>query len=212
LNDPYNYEIANKLDEPVAESKYFVRIKAKKLGWQNFVYAANWLTIFPAHVLKDVNGAAYLRDYNFKFLPGSGPYIMTEQDIEKGKSISIRRRNDYWADKYRANVGQNNLDTIRFVVVRDAKLMFEMFKTGDLDFYLVQRSKEWVEELNFDKFQRGILIKRKVFNSTPTNIQFMAFNTRRKPWDDIRVRKALMLLYNREQLIQKLFYNEYLPI
>ena len=40
----------------------------------------------------------------------------------------------------------------------------------------------------------------------------MAFNTRRQPWDDIRIRKAITMLLNREQLIQKLFYNEYLPI
>jgi len=87
-----------------------------------------------------------------------------------------------------------------------------MFKRGDLDYYFVNRSKVWVEELNDDKFQRGILVKRKIFNNYPVATQWMAFNTRRKPWDDIRVRKAITLLLNREQLIQKLFYNEYLPI
>jgi microcin C transport system substrate-binding protein len=51
-----------------------------------------------------------------------------------------------------------------------------------------------------------------VFNNYPANTQFLAFNTRRKPWDDIRVRKAFMLLLNREQLIKTLFFNEYLPL
>ena len=53
-------------------------------------------------MLKNVDGAAYLKDYNFKLLPGTGPYIVNEADVIKGKSVSIRRRNDYWAEKYRA--------------------------------------------------------------------------------------------------------------
>jgi microcin C transport system substrate-binding protein len=199
-----------KLEKPVAESKYIVRIKAKELGWRNFEIASS-LRIFPAHVLKTVDGAAYLRDYNFKMLPGSGPYIVNESDIQKGKSISIRRRNDYWAAKYRANVGFYNFDEIRLTVVRDQNLAFEMFKKGDLDYFNINISRVWVEDLNYDNFQRGLLIKRKVFNNFPSNMDFLAFNTRRPPWNDIRIRKAMTLLFNRGLMIQKLFYNEYAP-
>jgi ABC-type transport system substrate-binding protein len=35
---------------------------------------------------------------------------------------------------------------------------------------------------------------------------------RRTPLDDVRVRQALALLMNRDLLIQKLFYNEYVPL
>jgi microcin C transport system substrate-binding protein len=87
-----------------------------------------------------------------------------------------------------------------------------LFKKGELDTYNVNRSKTWVEELNTDRFKQGVLIKKKVFNNYPSNIQFMAFNTRRPPWDDVRVRKAIALLYDRQTLIEKLFYKEYLPI
>ncbi len=37
-------------------------------------------------------------------------------------------------------------------------------------------------------------------------------NTRRPPYDDVRVRKALALLYNREEIIAKLMYGAYSPI
>jgi len=187
LQDLFFYTQYNKLEQPVAESKYIVRMKAKELAWQNFLTASS-IRPFPAHILKNVDGATYLKDYNFKLIPGTGPYIVTESDIEKGKSITIRRRKDYWAEKYRASVGQYNFDQIKSIVVRDPNLIFEMFKRGDLDYYYVNRSKVWVEELKDDRFQRGLLVKRKVFNNYPSNIQFMAFNTRRKPWDDIRMR------------------------
>jgi microcin C transport system substrate-binding protein len=162
--------------------------------------------------LNTVNGAAYLKDYNFKFFPGTGPYVVKPEDVIKGKSVSMRRRNDYWAAKYRANVGQYNFDEIRYVVVRVANLTFELFKKGELDTYRVNRSKIWVQELDTDRFKQGVLVKRKVFNNYPANLQFMAFNTRRPPWDDVRMRKAIALLYDRQTLIEKLFFKEYFPI
>ena len=210
LQDLYFNTQLNKLEQPVAESKYIVRMKAKKQQWLNFLIASG-IRVFPAHVLKNLDGATYLKDYNFKLLPGTGPYILTDSGIEKGKSITLRRRKDYWAEKYRSNVGLYNFEEIKTIVVRDQNLTFEMFKRGDLDYYFVNRSKVWVEELNYDNFQRGLLVKKKIFNNYPATTQFMAFNTRRKPWDDVRVRKAITLMLNREELIQKLFFNEYLP-
>ena len=128
---------------------------------------ASGIRVFPAHLLKTFDGAEYLRDYNFKLLPGSGPYTVTDADIKKGTSVSLRRRNDYWAEKYRVNVGQYNFDEYRTLVVRDQNLAFEMFKKGDLDFYYVNISRQWVEELNFENVQRGLVAKRKVFNNHP---------------------------------------------
>src|SRR5439155_8925678 len=104
LQDPMSRLTYQKLDRPVVESKYIVRIKAKELNWRNFLYFSG-MPIFPAHVLKTVNGETYIKEYNFKLLPGSGPYTLREEDIQKGKQISVRRRKDYWAEKVRANIG-----------------------------------------------------------------------------------------------------------
>jgi len=211
LQDLFFYTEYTKLEMPVAESKYIVRIKAKQLGWENFLIAAT-LRVFPAHLLKNFDGAAYLRDYNFKLLPGTGPYILNESDIDKGKSVTLRRRKDYWAEKYRVNVGQYNVDQFKRVVVRDENLAIEMLKKGELDYYSVAGNPQvWMERFNTEGVQRGILLKRSFFNNTPASVAYIAFNMRRKPFDDIRVRKALTLLFNREQIIQKLFYNLYKP-
>jgi microcin C transport system substrate-binding protein len=195
----------------VAESKYIVRVESTQLNWRNFLYFAGSLSILPAHVLKNVDGARYLKEYNFKLITGSGPYVVNEADIAKGKGVTIRRRNDYWATNYRRNIGLNNFDEIREIVVRDNNLAFEMFKRGDLDLYFVGISRQWVEELNFDRVQQGLIQKRKIYNDAPSGTAGLAFNTRRQPWDDIRVRQAFAHLMNRDLLIEKLFFKEYIP-
>lgn len=211
LQAPMAAIVWNKFEEPVAETPYIVSVNSSQLNWRNFLYFAASLPILPAHVLEKVDGETYLRDYNFKLLPGSGPYIVNEADVDKGNSITIRRRDDYWAVDHRRNVGTGNFDEIREIVVRDENLAFEMFKRGDLDYFFVTRSRTWVEEMNFDTVQRGLIQKRKIFNNYPAGIQGLAFNMRKAPFDDINVRKALTLLLNRELLIEKLFYNEYEP-
>ena len=211
LQDPSNEIVFGKFKRPVAESKYIVRVESTQLNWRNFLYFAGSLSILPSHVMKEVNGARYLKEYNFKLVPGSGPYIVNEPDIVKGQSVTIRRRPDYWAASHRRSVGMNNFDEIRETVVRDNNLAFEMFKRGDLDLYFVGISRQWVEELNFDRVQRGMIQKRKIFNDAPSGTSGLAFNTRRQPWDDIRVRQAFAFLENRDLLIEKLFFKEYQP-
>lgn len=212
LQDPSNVLAFGKFEKPVAESKYIVRVKSTQLNWRNFLYFSG-MAILPAHVLKNVNGETYLKDYNFKLLPGSGPYVVQDADVIKGKSVSLRRRpSGYWAESHRRNIGVNNFDEIREVVVRDPKLAFEMFKKGDLDTYFVNVSRMWVEELNFDKIQRGLIQKVKVFNDNPAGMAGHAYNTRRAPFDDVRVRMALAHLMNRPLFIEKLFFKEYVPL
>ena len=211
LQDPMTTLSYEKFERPVAESKYIVSVRSKTLNWRNFLYFSASLSILPSHVLREVDGETYIRDFNFQMLPGTGPYSIAEDDVDKGKSITIRRRTDYWATHHRQHVGVSNFDEIRSVVVRDQNLAFEMFKRGDLDYFYVLRSRRWVEELDFDRVQRGMIQKRKIFNNKPNGMAGIAMNTRRPPFDDIRVRRALAHLYNREQLIEKLFYGEYLP-
>jgi len=211
LQDPTDLLTFGKLNRPVAESKYIVRVQAKELNWRNFLYFSGF-PIFPAHILKTLNGAGYLKEYNFKILPGSGPYTLREEDVKKGQTITLRRRNNYWAAKARANVGVYNFDELRFSVVRDQKLAFEMFKKGELDDYVVPTPREWVEEMNFENVQRGIIQKRKIFNNNPQQTPLFGLNARKPPFDDIRVRKAMALLLNRRQIIDKIMFNEDLPL
>lgn len=212
LQEPMSQLVYAKFEKPVAESKYIVRVKSTVLNWRNFLYFSASLPILPAHILKDVDGPRYIKDYNFKLMPGSGQYILNEADIVKGRSITMRRRPDYWAEKQRRNIGTGNFNEIREIIVRDDNLAFEMFKKGDLDYFYVAIPRQWVQELNFDKVERALIQKAKVYTNAPIGMRFLAFNTRKAPWNDIKVRLALTHFLNRNLIIEKIYFNEFAPL
>jgi len=209
--EAYSNILYGTYEEPVAESKYIVSVKSKQLNWRQLLYFAVSMRIMPAHYI-GITGKEYLEKYQFEFIPGSGPYLIDEKDINKGQSIMIRRRSDYWAEKEKYNIGLNNFDMVRFEVVQDPSLEFEKFKKGELDVISVSRAQWWVERFDFDEYKRGLVLKRRIFNENPNGVSGICFNMRKPPFDDIRVRQAFSHLYDREKYNEKLFYNMYYPI
>ena len=66
-------------------------------------------------------------------------------------------------------MGLNNFDQVKWSIIRDADLAFETLKGwGDLDYFYVNRSKTWAKKMDFDKVQRGLIEKRKVFSNYPS--------------------------------------------
>lgn len=198
------------LETPVAESKYIVRYKAKKEGWLPFSIAAG-IRILPAHVIGGVSGKDYLDKFNYDVVPGSGPYYIRQDDIQKGQSITMRRRSDYWGEKERWNIGMNNFDAFRTDVIADERLRLEKVKKGETDIYSYNRAQWWADESNFDEVKRGLVMKKRIFNQNPAGLQGLAFNMRKAPFNDIKVRKAFQMLYDIDKFNEKLFYNAYKP-
>ncbi len=212
LRDPLRKAVVvDKMHEPVKISDHEIEIKCKVKDWRNFITISG-LVVLPAHEIGDLTGEEYLEKFNFSYTATSGPYIVDPADIKKNESLTVTRRNDYWAADDPANEGLYNLGKIRFVVIRDQRLAFDKALAGELDFYPVYTAKWWVEDTDpkaCEPVAKGQLIRQKVFTRFPQGYQGMAFNMRKAPLDDVRVRKALAHLYNRKQMLEKFAYNEY---
>jgi microcin C transport system substrate-binding protein len=209
IQDPSALITFSKMEKPRAISKYIVEVKAKELNWRNFLYFAG-TSIFPAHEIGNIDGKTYLDKYQFKYTAVSGPYEVKPEDILKGVSITLTRRQDYWGKDECFSRGLWNLDQVKFVVVKDENLAFEKLKKGEIDIFQVPKAQWWAEEVDkIDGVQRGLIQKRKVFTDAPIGVAGLAVNTRRPPLDDLRIRKALCHLLNRELMIEKLYFNEY---
>lgn len=210
LVDPMSRDaICGSMEEPVAKSKYLLEVRCKKKHWRNFL-TFSAMTVLPSQEIGSISGKEYLDKYNFKYTVVSGPYIVRGDDIKDNESLTLTRRTNYWADDEPINDGLFNFEKIRFVVIRDHRLAFDKARKGELDFYPVYTAKWWIEDLvDLDAVKKGHLIRRKVYTKFPVGIQGLAFNMRKPPLDDVRVRQAIAHLYDRKTLIDKFAYNEY---
>ena len=208
--EPSNQIIYGKFERPVAESKYIVTVKAKTLNWRNLLYFGNSMSLLPAKYLDELDGTAYLEEYLFKLLPGTGPYTIHQKDIINQESYTLTRREDYWAKNNPQTRYKYNFDKIKISIVKDNDaLEFEKLKKGEVDFKEISRSRRWIEECDFEATQQGWLKKQKVYSDRPPGTSGYSFNMRKWPFDDKRVRYAFSYLYNREQMNREMYYNEY---
>lgn len=212
LQDPSAQLVFGKFNEPVAKSHYIVEVTAKERNWRNFLYFST-MTVLPAHEIGQIKGSEYLDKYNFRLTAVTGPYMLRESDIDKGNSLILTRRKDFWAEYQPWYRGLYNFEKIRFVVVRDPQVTYEKVIKGELDYWRIPKAEWWAKTLpEVPAVKNGWLVRQKIYNQAPNGIAGFAINMRNAPLDDVRVRKALQYLYDRETLIAKLAYNEYLPI
>jgi microcin C transport system substrate-binding protein len=206
----HNSTWPRRFDVPVAESKYIVRINQKESLWMNLLLFGS-LRILPAHeIMSDDDHARFIKKFNWKFYSGSGPYKLDY--TKRGRSVVMIRRDDWWGDKIPENKGLWNFKRIKFVVVKDEVLDYEKFKHGDIDVHSENISKRWATETNFDKINKGYILKRQIWTEKAQGIQGFALNQRTWPFDDKRVRLAMFYLYPRQTFIDRLFYGQYLHI
>ncbi|HVK38791.1 MAG TPA: extracellular solute-binding protein [Candidatus Kapabacteria bacterium] len=205
--DPFQNTFQAEFDDPVAVSKYILKVRSKINNWKNMLYFGGQ-QIYPAHVVGKLGGEEFLKKFQTEMPPGSGPYVMLTDGLQKQKSITLTRRADWWAKDDPLAVGQYNFDKIKFVYVEDENLQFERFRAGETDIYLAGRSQWWKQKFDFDEVKRGLIQKRKIWNDKPNSIIGLAFNMRRPPFNDPKVRQAVVLLLNREEYIKKILLNE----
>ncbi len=213
LLEPSNLVVYSKFEAPVALSKYIVSVKAKSLNFRNMLYFAGML-IQSANEIGKLTGREYLEKYNQKMPVGSGPYILLESDIKDGVQYILTRRDDYWDKENPMGRYSGNFDRLVYEVVRDnPTLQYEKFKNGEGDIFRfnMATTEKWIKDTEYDAIKHGWVKRYRLFNDAPMGTSGYAFNMRREPWSDIRVRKAFAHLVPRKQIIEKLLYNEYEP-
>lgn len=215
LLQPYGALLYRQYTEPEVLSPYLVRTSTKDLNWRHFLYFGASMSIYPAHIIGPLSGKEYMERFQNQTMPGSGQYLLRDEDINQGNSLTMSRINNYWDKDNPIGKGAGNFAKVKFRVVADETLQREMFKKGELDIYIVGQAKYWVKEFlpeQIEQLGKGWIQRKKIFTQNPNGVSGFVFNMREEPFNDIRIRRAFAYLLNREKLIDKLFYNEYLPI
>ncbi len=137
----------------------------------------------------------------------SGPY-MVEKAVPN-RTISYRRRDDYWGWHLPVNRGRWNYGRIRFEYFRDRSASFEAFKAGTYTFNEEFWSKLWATGYDFPALRRGDVVRETIPDNTPSGSQGYWFNLRRKKFQDPKVREAISIAFDFEWSNSRLFYKLY---
>jgi peptide/nickel transport system substrate-binding protein len=138
---------------------------------------------------------------------GSGPYMVA--GVDPGRSITYRRNPDWWGRDLNVNRGRFNFDAVRIEFFRDASSLFEAFKAGEIDVRPEDDPGRWVEGYNFPAVADGRVIKRAFDTRLPSGMTALVLNGRRPPFDDPRVRRAFLLLFDAEWINRNLYNGVY---
>jgi microcin C transport system substrate-binding protein len=159
------------------------------------------LTVLPSHWWAT-------RDFEKTSLEiplGSGPYRI--DSFEAGRYVTLKRVEDHWARDLWLNRGQNNFDTIRYDYYRDETVAFEAFKAGEIDYREEYTSRNWAVGYDIPAVQSGAIQRASLKHQSTLPMQCLAFNLRRDPFKDRRVREAFVQLVDFEWFNKTLSYG-----
>ncbi|QUJ77640.1 ABC transporter substrate-binding protein [Sulfitobacter albidus] len=129
---------------------------------------------------------------------GSGPY--TVSDYETGRFVKLTRNPDYWGADVPFRRGTHNFDEITLDFYGDSKVLFEGFKAGEISAVREFNAETWASQYTFPAVTRGDIVKTVVPHEKPSGMTGFVMNTRRAPFDDWRVRDALIQAFNFEYI------------
>ncbi|MBO4448623.1 MAG: ABC transporter substrate-binding protein [Kiritimatiellae bacterium] len=183
------------------------RVRFAKKGdspkdWRDLINCATFW-VLPAHRFegRDFNGIDMIGEVS------GGPYRF-ESAIDETETV-MRRDEGWWRAKDPDVAEKFNFDRIRFKYFANAENGFTAFRRGKLDFYPVYSARIMALQTLSEEFTRNWILKRRVTNGAPVGFQGYAMNMRRPPFDDVRVRKAMAHLVDRERMNRTLMHGEY---
>ena len=137
----------------------------------------------------------------------SGPYRITA--VSPGQKVTLSRDPNYWAKDLPVRRGMFDFDTVDLTYYRDANGLFEAFKAGLCDYRIETDPTRWLTGYDIPAVRDGRVVKQTIPSGLPKGMEGIAFNTRRPPLDDIRVREALGDMFDFEWLNANLFGGLY---
>ena len=173
---------------------------------KELVLIVGQLPVLPKHYWENKNFEETTLDVPI----GSGPYKV--KSFDAGRSITYELDMNYWGFENNIvpiKVGKDNMGSIRYDYYKDRGVEREAFKSGEIDFFSENTSKEWATGYDIDAVTEGLIKKELIPHENPQGMQAFAFNTRKDIFADKRVRKALSFAFDFEWTNKNLFYGAY---
>ena len=164
-----------------------------KKAFAPYISILAWTYIVPQHKLADepVTGGAFAQSP-----VGTGPFKW--QQRVPGDHITLVANPAYFGDG-------PLLETAIYKYIPDLTVLFTQFRTGDIDYIGLQG-------ISADHYQEAIKLDgRKVVSAPQSFIENFYFNFGLKQFQDKAVRQALYYAYDKDSIIQQIYYGRPTP-
>ena len=176
-----------------AKDRYTVVLKSRKIPneWATYFGVAPWLgnTVVPAEV-----GDEAMKDWKTHVGLGTGPFHL--EDVVEGSYVSYVRNPNYW-DSYVFNDKKYEIpfiDRLVKTVIQDKSSQVAALRTGKIDVY------DALEKKFVDSVKRSAP-EIKMIERPAERAWRMGFRLDKKPFDDLRVRRAMSMAIDRDGFI-----------
>jgi microcin C transport system substrate-binding protein len=167
----------------------------------------------PQHFFKEL-GDDFVERYQWRNVPSTGPYVIRDKDIRKGRSIAMTKIDDWWAKDRKFWRYRYNPDKVQFTVIRETPKVFEAFKRGDIDQFGLNLAEYWYEKLPDEDADvaNGYIYKSVFYNQRPRSDLGLWINTSRPLLDNRDIRLGIQYATNWDLVIEKFFRGDYMRL
>ncbi|MFM4964022.1 extracellular solute-binding protein [Aeromonas bivalvium] len=206
INDPwYNNYYSTQITEVTKFDERTLAITSGSEKSRQDLLASLPFTPVPSHAIKLTTN--WVKEYNWKVLPVSGPYQIGE--VKKGKSITFRRVKDWWGDGERYFQHRFNPDRIDIKVLRDQNIAWQHFLRGELDTFGLVMPNWWHDKTRTAEFEKGYIERRWFYNQTPQSPMGLYLNTADPLLKDRNVRLGIQHALNLDKMLATLLRGDY---
>lgn len=160
------------------------------------------LGIFPEEALKKYGSRILTHPI------GTGPFMLDKMNSNK---IALKRNIRYWG---RDNFGNKLpfLDRVEMIYGKDKNSELKAFQNNEIDIIL-NVPTENVTNLfgSLNEAQKGKNQKHKIYSRKSSRINYLAFSTQKKPFDNILVRKSFLFAIDPNKVTNDILMGEGIP-
>ena len=164
----------------------------------------------PKHFYPDGLPKDFVKRYNWKAEPVTGPYVLGK--VKKGKSIEFNKVKDWWGYNNPYYLNRYNVDRVRLKVIRDQDVAMKHFEKGEIDAFSMILPGVWHNQGKGPLYDRGLIEKSWLFNNTPQGAAGVWLNLKNPLMQDENVRKGLAHAMNVDKMIETALFGDYVHL
>jgi microcin C transport system substrate-binding protein len=176
----------------------------------DILYRTGSVRPIPMHFYKEF-GEDFVERYQWRFEPTTGPYILNERDVRRGRSVTLRRNNNWWGRDLPFMRNRFNVDEIRIEVIRHAPNSLENFRSGEIDIIGLSLPDWWHNQMPNDHelVRNGFIHKTVFYNQIPRPSFAIRMNSHQSLLNNQDIRIGLNYALNWDMVIEQVFRGDF---